>query len=264
MRYELPVTLKIDEVKPEAEGIVSVLFRHPLAAKAGQFVMLWLPGVDAKPVGVSYQTDERFGVTVSAVGNWSKQVIALKPGQYVGIFGPYGNGFALAGRRIVLVGGGYGSASLMLLAEEALRRRTDVTIIVGARTEKALLYRERAAQLKLNAIFTTDDGTFGEKGYNTAVLERLLQQGGVDTVYTCGPELMEKKVAEICRAAKVPAQISLERHMKCGFGVCGACCVDPSGQRICLEGPVFSGEATLKIAELGCFHRDGSAKKHYF
>ncbi|MDC0358211.1 dihydroorotate dehydrogenase electron transfer subunit, partial [Oligoflexia bacterium] len=213
---------------------------------------------------VSYSDSKHLGVTVSAVGPWSEQVVGMQAGELLGILGPYGNGFKLTGKKIVLVGGGYGTASLMLLAEKALRKKVDVTLIVGARSEKYLLYRDRIKALGLNAIFTTDDGSFGEAGYNTDALEQQLKKGGIDTVYTCGPEMMEKRVAEICRDSAVACQVSLERHMKCGFGVCGACCMDSSGMRVCVEGPVLSGEEVLGLEEFGKYHRDSGANKHYF
>ena len=73
---------------------------------------------------------------------------------------------------------------------------------------------------------------------------------------------MEKKVVEICQQNKVPCETSVERYMKCGFGVCGACCMDSEGKRVCVEGTVFSGEDALKMMEFGKYHRDGSATKH--
>lgn len=264
MRHELPKTVRIARIIDEAQGIKSFLLRVRLDAKPGQFVMVWLPGVDSKPAAVSYQDEEYTGVTVSAVGSWSAALLSRKVGDYLGLFGPYGNGFTLSGHKIVLLGGGYGIASLMLLAEEALCRRLDVTCIVGARTESKLLYRRRMADMGLNVIYVTDDGSYGVKGTAVDVLSGLLKAEKVDALYACGPELMEKRVAELCRENRIPAEISLERHMKCGFGVCGSCCLDPKGVRVCLEGPVFSAEKALSFTEFGKFHRDSSAAKHYF
>lgn len=263
MRHELPETVRISRVINEAEGLVSLILPVHLKARPGQFVMLWLPGVDAKPVGISYWSGEELGVTVSAVGKWSKQVCALKENDLIGVLGPYGNGFKVRGDRVVLIGGGYGTASLMTLAEELKAKEIKQTLIVGARSERYLLYRERIAKLGIDAVYSTDDGSFGEKGYNTEVLKSLLDKERVDTIYCCGPELMERQVALIATESNVPAQISLERHMKCGFGVCGACCMDESGERACVEGPVYSAEKAMSFKEFGVFHRDGAAHKHY-
>jgi dihydroorotate dehydrogenase electron transfer subunit len=137
-------------------------------------------------------------------------------------------------------------------------------MITGARTQAQLLYRERTAAMGLNTIFTTDDGSFGQKGTTADALTKILSDKKIETVYVCGPELMEKRIAEICQDFKASAQISVERQMKCGFGVCGACCLDDSGKRSCVEGTVFSGEEILKTKEFGKYHRDSSATKHPF
>jgi len=264
MKHELPVTVHIKQVIEEAQGIKSFFLPCRLNAKPGQFCMIWLPGVDAKPVGISYQTKEHIGVTVCAVGPWSKKVSELKEGDLLGVLGPYGNAFQIEGKSIVLVGGGYGTASLMLLAEEAQSKKMSITMIIGARTEAQLLYRQRVASLGLNTVFTTDDGSFGQRGTTADVLASILKKQKVDAVYVCGPERMEKKVAELCRDSGVRSYISLERQMKCGFGVCGACSLDDSGKRVCVEGTIFPGEEVLEIKEFGHYHRDSSATKHHF
>ena len=261
MRQELPQTVRIERLIDEAEGIRTIFLPYQGEVKPGQFVMLWLPGVDAKPVGVSYYESGLIGCTVCAVGPWSKQVCACQAGDLLGILGPYGNSFELKGSSAVLAAGGYGAATLMLLAEEACRRKIKTSLIIGARSKNSLLYRERVKGLSLEAIFATDDGSFGERGFVTEVLQRKLDSEKVSAVYICGPELMEKRAAEICRDAGVVSQISLERHMKCGFGVCGACCIDHSGKRVCVEGTVFSGEELLETHEFGRYHRDSSAAK---
>lgn len=264
MRHELPITTPIQQVIDEAEGIKSFLLPLKLNAKPGQFSMIWLPGVDAKPVSISYQDKDHMGITVCAVGPWSKKVCQLKKGDLLGVMGPYGNTFKPKGKSIVLVGGGYGAASLMLLAEQALSKKMAVTMIIGAKTESQLLYRKRVASLGLKTIFTTDDGSFGQKGYTTDALAGILKDRKIDSVCVCGPEMMEKKIAELCRDKKVDCQISLERQMKCGFGVCGACALDDTGKRVCVEGTIFHGDEVLKIKEFAQYHRDSSATKHRF
>lgn len=264
MKNELPVTLPIKKVIEEAAGIKSFILPCKLNAKPAQFVMVWVPGVDAKPIGVSYQDDGSFGITVSAIGPWSRKLCSMKEGDLLGFMGPYGNHFKLEGENVVMIGGGYGTALLILLAEQALKNNVKARIIVGARSEKYIIYRERIKRMGLDVLYTTDDGSFGEKGYNTDVLERLLKEEKVDKVYSCGPELMEKKVVETCIANGVPSETSIERYMKCGFGICGACCMDARGKRVCVEGTVYSGKEAMKLIEFGEYHRDASATKHNF
>lgn len=263
-KVEMPITVPIRKVIDEAKGIKSLILPHRLEAKPGQFAMIWLPGVDAKPIGVSYQDEESFGITVSAIGEWSEKVCEMKEGELLGVMGPYGNHFILEGRNVVMVGGGYGAASLMLLAEKAIKKKVKVTMIIGARSKDYLIYGNRVRKMRLRTIFATDDGSFGEKKLAPDVLETILKEEKIDKVFAVGPELMEKKVAEICKEKKVRCEISIERYMKCGFGVCGACCVDDQGKRVCVEGTVFSGEEALGMSEFGKYHRDGSATKHNF
>lgn len=262
--FEKPKIVEVTKVVDEAEGIKSIILPYSLNAKPGQFAMIWLPGVDAKPIAVSYQDASSFGVTIAAVGSWSRTVCEMKPGELLGVMGPYGNSFKLEGRNIVMIGGGYGAATLMLLTEEALKKGINATMIIGAKSKDYVIYRERVKQLGIKTIFTTDDGSFGEKGFTTDVLRQLLKKEKVDKVFACGPELMEVKVAELCKEHKVKCEVSIERYMKCGFGICGACCMDDSGKRVCVEGTIFSGEEALNMKEFGKYHRDASATKHEF
>ena len=83
-------------------------------------------------------------------------------------------------------------------------------------------------------------------------------------VSTCGPELMEKKVLDICNQYQVDCEISIERYMKCGFGICGQCCVDDSGIPLCVDGPVVNRKTANEIKEFGQYHRDKAGVKHRF
>ncbi|MFH1182527.1 MAG: dihydroorotate dehydrogenase electron transfer subunit [Candidatus Woesearchaeota archaeon] len=261
---ELPVMLKIEEVIVEAEGIRSFLFKHKLDAKPGQFLMVWLPGIGAKPFGISYYGEGGFGITVCNVGEVSGAIHKLKKGDLLGIMGPYGSSFSLEGKRIMLIAGGYGAAPLFPLAEEAKRKGIALTFVIGAKSANKLIYRQRAQKASINTVFTTDDGSFGRKCFASEILEELLKNGGIEKVFACGPEPMLKRVAELCQLNKVKCEVSLERYIKCGFGVCGSCCVDDSGVPLCKIGPVLSGEKALSIKEFGQYHRDGSGTRHYF
>jgi dihydroorotate dehydrogenase electron transfer subunit len=111
---------------------------------------------------------------------------------------------------------------------------------------------------------STDDGTQGHKGYNTEILADLLKNASAgkfakpDGIYTCGPEKMMFKVAQMAQDHNVFCEVSLERYMKCGFGACGQCCMDGTGIRICKEGPVVGGLTALKLEEFGKYTRDSA------
>ena len=258
-----PAAAKITRVAPEADGVWTIYLRYSARAEPGQFVMVWIPGLDEKPFAVSVLDEEVIGITVAAVGPFSNALSAMGPGERVGVRGPYGAPYRLDGRRIVMVGGGYGSASLALLVEHAVADDIDVTFILGARTAGALVFRERLIGLlgEERLIVTTDDGSTGRQGMVTGPLTDLLANEQVDTVFACGPDRMLKAVADLCVANGVPGQISLERWMKCGFGLCGHCSVDPFGIRVCTEGPVVSADVASRIAELGNYHRVKSSRK---
>ena len=262
---EKPVMFKIDRIVTEALDIRSFWFRGSIGAKPGQFIMAWIPSVGQRPFGISYQEKGRFAVTVRKVGPFTDRLFAMEAGDSVGIQGPYGKPFSGKGKTVALVGGGYGTAPLAFLADELLGQGKKVFLITGAVTEKYILFRERfkkkAGSRHLEMLCSTDDGSFGRKGFCTDHLTDILEKEKIDSVYCCGPEVMMIKVLEICEEKGIPAEFSLERYLKCGFGVCGSCCLDGTGWRVCKEGPVFTLEELKKVTEFGKWKRDGSGSK---
>ncbi len=261
---DIPKSIPIKKIIVENPFVKTFVFEHRLDSRPGQFVNVWLPRVDEKPMSIAYDGGNEFWVSMFAVGNFSKKMHTLKEGDLVGIRGPYGKPFTLEkNQHLVMLGGGYGAAPLYHLALKAVEQGCTVDFVVGARGKDFLLYLDRIRALHhVTLHIATDDGSVGEKGYNTLILERLvaesLERGQpIDCVYTCGPEVMMKRVSDICFEKGVPAQISIERYMKCGFGVCGQCAVDPDGQRMCKEGPCVSNERARQILEFGKYHRDG-------
>ena len=265
MSKTLPTVIPISEVIDEAEGIRTLVFDYKLGAKPGQFVMLWLPRVDEKPFSVWTINENKFCVTVSAVGPFSKKLYGLKVGDKVGFRGPYGKNFTiLKNKSIALVGGGFGTAPLLFIAAQAKNCKTD--LLIGARNKKLIFGNKYAENLGVNLHITTNDGSLGEKGFNTELFEKLLKAKKInpDMVYSCGPELMMQRVAEICQEQNIPCELSLERYMKCGFGVCGACTMDDSGFCVCKNGPIISGEKALRLSEFGKYHRDSVGVREKF
>ena len=108
----------------------------------------------------------------------------------------------------------------------------------------------------------TDDGSFGFKGFATDCLNDLLKDSTYDYAFVCGPEIMMKGIFDILEESSIPAQYSLERYMKCALGVCGQCCVDSEGWRICVEGPVFENDKIKQITEFAKYRRDASGVKY--
>lgn len=262
------ITLPIKEIKDEVKDIKTFYFDFELKSKPGQFVMLWIPDVDQKPFSIGYDNGKKFGLTIFKRGRATEKLFEMKAGDKVGISGPYGTNFSVKDNtHYIIVAGGYGSAPLAFLAEK-LQKKENVTIdfCIGSRNKDLLLFEERLKKLKnINLHIATDDGSQGHHGFVTDLLPSLLEKETKQNklTVTCGPEIMEKKVLEACNEYNIDCEISLERYMKCGIGVCGQCCVDPLGICMCKEGPVLSRELVNKITEFGKYHRDKSGKKIY-
>jgi dihydroorotate dehydrogenase electron transfer subunit len=213
-------------------------------------------------------------ITFFAVGDMTRELAKKDIGDLVGLRGPFGTSYQWKpGQHIALVAGGYGAAPMFFVAKETVGHGCTLEAIVGARGKEHLLYLEELESLPHVSLHVcTDDGSVGFKGYNTQLLEKLLEAcpvgadecSPIDQIFACGPERMLKRVSEISAQHKIPSQLSLERYMKCGFGLCGNCVVDPLGIRLCTDGPVIHNDICAAISEFGQYHRDDVGKKHAF
>jgi len=245
---------RVLDVVQENQRMKSIYLDSPISASPGQFVMVWIPGMDEKPFSLSYCDGSKIGITVAAVGPFSKRLHEVKAGEMLWIRGPFGNGFRLEGENVAVIGGGCGVAPLAFLAEELVKNGRKVFFINGAKTKDELLFVERVRKAGVEPIICTDDGSEGRKGFATDTFAELLAREKVDCAYTCGPEIMMKKVVDLCLQNKIGCQASLERFMKCGFGVCGQCAVD--GLLVCKDGPVFPISKLSKLKEFGSVRRN--------
>ncbi|MDV0446347.1 Dihydroorotate dehydrogenase B (NAD(+)), electron transfer subunit [Methanosarcinaceae archaeon Ag5] len=256
----LPKNAKIIKIIDEAKNQKrTLLFDAEFEnAAPGQFGMVWIRGTDEIPLGCSFKN----GVTFQVVGDATKTLFSLKEGDSVGLRGPFGNGFSIPkkGDKILIVAGGIGAAPLAPLAEKANEAGAKVTIILGARSADDLIFEKRFKDAG-NVLLTTDDGSLGRKGFVTTVLSEQ-DLGKFSKIYVCGPEIMMKFVMDILiqKNAVEKSEFSMERYFKCGIGVCGACCIDETGVRVCKDGPVFPGTVLLN-SEFGKYHRDASGKR---
>jgi dihydroorotate dehydrogenase electron transfer subunit len=236
-------TAKIISIKRETPRVKTFTLNTSLAAKPSQYVMLWAPGINEKPFGVV--TNNPLRLSIAKVGSFTEHIHTLKVGDKMTFRGPYGSSFHVAGRHPLLVGGGYGVVPLYLLTQAfspSVRRKT--TVIIGAKTKKDLAFISKFRSLGCRVQTSTDDGTFGFHGFSTDLAKKVIQSGQIDSVYACGPEPMMKKVAEMSREDRIPCQVSLERHFKCGgMGICGSCSFN--GKLVCVDGPVFPGSLLL-------------------
>jgi dihydroorotate dehydrogenase electron transfer subunit len=241
----------------ETPSTVTLRFEYPKEAHPGQFVMIWLPGDDELPMSLSYLGKEK-GVTVKAMGETSRRALAITPGARVGIRGPYGNRFDLSPHRILVVGGGSGTAVLAPAAEAAHEQGAEVTLALGATTAREMLFADRLRPIAKAVHLATDDGSAGHHGYVTGLADRLLAEETFDVVWTCGPEVMMRKVLAAGERASVPVFGSVERQMKCALGLCDACALGP--YHVCIDGPVFPGPVLRGVEEFGRSKRDPSGR----
>jgi dihydroorotate dehydrogenase electron transfer subunit len=205
------------------------------------------------------------------VGDGTERLSRARKGQILAAIGPCGHGFSIgAERTAVIVAGGIGIAPLAALAEWLRFCGKEVLVYLGA-VEKEMLNlavtrgaapagddREilDAVEKEFRGIgariltVCTDDGSLGEQGLVTEMLERGLRDGCVPResvrLYACGPAAMLRAVADIAARHSLPCEVSLEERMACGIGACYSCTVTvmlPDGQtrkrRVCREGPVF-------------------------
>ena len=242
-----------------------------------------------RPFSLAGRRDIAGGVELDlihrVVGVGTDWMARLSVGDEVGIIGPLGNRFELPPKDGlgILVGGGVGIPPMLYLAESLAGRKAvafsgaltkdllPLSIRAGAATPgpegfEALMNIDEFARHGIPAVISTDDGSYGFRGFVTQALEKYLD-GHVDAsvakstvIYTCGPEPMMKRVADIAARRRIDCQIAVERAMACGMGTCQSCCIrvrkpDPAKPPLpgkdwcwrlaCTDGPVFRGAELL-------------------
>ncbi len=251
-------TCRVAKVSGESAKVRTLELDTRLLCEPGQFLMVWVPGAGERPISIA--NNDPLTLSVANVGRVSSELHKLKPGSLLSFRGPLGRGFRVQDKykRILLVGGGYGVAPLYFLAKMAASNRVEAFAVVGARTKADVIYEDKLYLVTRETFVTTDDGSKGTKGNVMAEMERLIRTKGhrPDAVFACGPERMMVAVAKECVKHGIPCQLSLERYMKCGLGVCGSC--DLGGRRVCRDGPVFDAVEALSIGEFGESKRDAS------
>ncbi len=236
-------------------------------AHPGQFIMFRvqrsLPPLLRRPFGI-FRTGflpadcdglppiEFVEIVYKVVGRGTGIMAELHEGDKVELLGPLGNGFdstSCDGEKI-LVGGGIGLIPLYMLASEFIANGCKVRLLMGGRTREDILFVTEFERLGVQTYVSTDDGSLGEEGFVTQVLERKLLKFPDAEVYACGPMPMLSAVHTICSDNQTPLQVSLEESMACGVGACLGCVVkgaghteeNPSYLCSCKVGPVFKSQ----------------------
>jgi dihydroorotate dehydrogenase electron transfer subunit len=251
MSERLPTVARIAEVIQETPGVKTLVFDHEMVFNPGQFVMVWVPGTDEIPMALSTGSS----ITVQEVGDATRALCSLGTGAKIGLRGPFGNGFSPRGRTLA-VAGGVGAAPLLGCA---LQGKVE-TFLLGARTASELLFCDRLGGCT-NLKAATDDGSAGYHGRVGEIMP-VGELHNYQSILVCGPERMMQAILTTLREEGISerGQFSLHRYMKCGVGVCGSCCTDPHGLRVCKDGPVFTGDL-LNDGEFGKYSRDGAGRR---
>ncbi|MCC7553634.1 MAG: dihydroorotate dehydrogenase electron transfer subunit [Methanobacteriaceae archaeon] len=267
----VPNVLKIRDIIYETPSVKTFIFDWDMKIngipKPGEFVMVW-NFKNEKPMAVSFidKFNNKIGITVKNVGEFTDDIHKLSIGDKLGIRGFYGNGFNtdLTDKKILAIGAGVGMGPIKAFALDSILKNLDLDILIAAVTKEELLFVDDLKNKGFNVSTCTNDGTCGFKGYATDKAIDLLKNNNYDEVIVCGPEGMMIEIFDLFEKHNINGQYSMERYMKCAIGICGQCCVDNTGWRICVEGPVFSSEDLKKINEFGKYKRDAKGtKKHY-
>ena len=272
-------TVKINKIVNECNGVKTLSFnmkegnKEYIPPKPGQFVMVWVPGVDEVPMSISgYDEHGNWSITVKDVGECTNSIHNLVIGDFIGVRGPLGNHFKIPNDKskiIFLIGGGIGIAPLKFFATKLLEMNYKFTIITGAKTDSDLMFIDDFQSYK-NLLpefhFCTDDGSDGLKGLASEIFEQLIKDWNENEfsniiVYSCGPEIMLYKLFQTCIKHNIEFFASLERVMRCGCGLCGLCSLDPLGLLVCKDGPIFGLNILKGLKDFGKFQRDFTGKK---
>jgi dihydroorotate dehydrogenase electron transfer subunit len=253
--------------KKENPTVKTITFVDKLCGKAepGQFVMVWIPGVDEIPMSLSsINSDGRSSITVNGVGEASRALNQKEKGDLIGIRGPFGSGFVPVVGNVMVVGGGTGLAPLMPLTEKLVKVADRITVMSGVKCRDNLVFLERIEKIlsgvDSKTVFTTEDGSYGIECVVTDQVEQKLRREKFDMIYTCGPEQMMYSMFLLAEQYNDPLQASLERIMRCAIGLCGSCQIGKL--RVCKDGPVLNSEQLRGVKEeFGKFQLDFTGKR---
>ncbi|MBF0147508.1 MAG: FAD/NAD(P)-binding protein [Magnetococcales bacterium] len=261
-KLHLPRMAQILEVTAMTarEKYFRIALPQPLGHRPGQFVMLSRLGIGEAPISISCgpRNDNILELVIRKAGRLTRVLHRLKPGQSVGIRGPFGSGFDLSafeGQDVVCIVGGLGLAPLRSLIQPLLaqpQRFGRITLISGCRTPAEELYRDELHSWErmhresgrvtvIRLVDKTDNLPWnGQVGLVTAPIADLALNPERTLVALCGPPVMYKFVIMELMARNIPASriyVDLERRMRCGVGRCGHCQINHA--YCCQEGPVF-------------------------
>ncbi len=244
---------RMERLERIAENIWDLCIHAPEAAKItlpGQFAhILCGDKLLRRPISICDVAGDALRLVFEVKGEGTAWLAAQKPGAALDILAPLGRGFTLQSldAPVVFVGGGIGVPPLLYTAKQA----GEADAILGFRSQAQAILLEDFKQVCAAVRVATDDGTLGEKGFVTNLLEQYLQERPCGGICACGPLPMLKGVAALAAKLQIPCEVSMEERMGCGVGAClvCACKTRRNGQahysHVCKDGPVFNAKEVL-------------------
>ena len=210
----------------------------------GQFINILVEGFYLRrPISICDWDDKTITIIYKVVGKGTEAMAEMKAGKKLDILTSLGNGFTAkeGSVRPLVIGGGVGAPPMYGVAKHLVAKGAKPIVILGFTSKDDVFYEEEFKALRCEVYVTTNDGSYGTKGFVTDVIKNL---EGYDYFYTCGPLPMLKAVA---MGTECSGQLSFEERMGCGFGGCMGCsCKTLTGnKRICTEGPVLLKEEII-------------------
>lgn len=210
----------------------------------GQFINIEIDGFYLRrPISVCDWDDKTITIIYKVVGQGTQAMADMPAGTKLDILTGLGNGFTVAkdSKNPLVIGGGVGTPPMYALTKELIKQGAKPTVILGFTSKDDVFGEKEFKDLGCEVYITTNDGSYGTKGFVTDVIKNL---SGYDYFYTCGPMAMLKAVAQ---STECSGQLSFEERMGCGFGGCMGCsCKTLTGyKRICTEGPVLLKEEII-------------------
>jgi len=255
---ELCRVAQIEELAPKRFRLILDAPDIASHAHCGQFVHIDCGEARLlrRPISICLAEENQLHLIFQVKGEGTQWLAVRQPGDSLDVLGPLGNGFAVErlGATPVFLGGGIGVPPLLYAMRCAAAHGATPTAILGFRTKTEVLL-ESAFAAYGTTLIATDDGSYGQPGFVTTILQQCLTQTTETTgIAACGPRPMLQVVAELAMSAEIPCQVSLEEHMGCGIGACLVCACalrDPeheSGTRyghVCKDGPVFDAKEVV-------------------
>ena len=239
------IVTKIDKVSGSSYYI-EFETAYDFVSKPGQYVSILCDNLTLRrPFSISYNKDNAIGVLFKEKGEGTRYIKGLSVGDSIDFIGPLGNGFDILNKKSLLIGAGIGIAPIFYLKDKMEKEGIE-NLIVGA-----FLNKDEAPSCVNCDRIVTNDGSLGACGSVLDYLESYILEYKPEVIYSCGPSIVLKKVAELAQKYSIKSQIAMEKVMACGIGVCRGCVIKISrnglvqNATICKDGPVFAGEEVV-------------------